>query len=827
MFVPGHVVSMYVATGGASGLSLGSDEKEIILLVFAIIDVATNKVMGVQQYLVRPVGTYDLDNSISNDEKNSSLVSSTTLTDSSEALTNSTPEFSINESLLKIAGRPLGEVIDKFDQYVRSLSIDPDSPTFRLVTDGPLPLRQCLHPEACAKDIDLPSYYCRYSDLKKEFVKCKSSTTPDLSRALIPVKDVSKLPNMPMPTVSLSHCIADMLKEFDLPTYQEAEFYIKESRDMITLIQAMISTGHKFESTETINITLEPGICSIDEEIDGQCIVRARGLPWQSSDQDIAKFFRGLNVAKGGVALCLSAQGRRNGEALVRFMSQEHRDMALKRHKHHIGNRYIEVYRASGEDFLNVAGGAHNEAQAFLSKGAQVIIRMRGLPYDCTAKQVLDFFATGSEPCNVLDGVDGILFVKKPDGRSTGDAFVLFANESDSSKALSRHRESIGQRYIELFRSTTAEVQQVLNRSMDPKTYEPAQPPLITQIQPVQMPLLPQHVITSGTSKSCIRLRGLPYEARVEHILHFLADFANNIIYQGVHMVYNAQGQPSGEAFIQMDSEESARASAQLKHNKYMIFGKKYRYIEVFQCSGDDMNLVLNGGLHSPSNPTKPALLSPGGMVGPAFSGYTQFTASPAVMPPRGHPAFYPQPILYWGYPSPPVSPTYYGPPPPQHVAPNLGPQHQTALFPIDLLTQQQRQSQQPQHIPPPPLSPMLPQHALQPLQISPIQTNNQTQLTVIQRHHHQQQQQQQSQQQQQQHHSPPALQFRHSPTLSVAANYTTGIVSAPQTTHLLALEPSNTSPINEKVVTQRLMKTAATAANTVLHNQYVELFIV
>lgn len=63
--------------------------------------------------------------------------------------------------------------------------------------------------------------------------------------------------------------------------------------------------------------------------------------------------------------------------------------MALKRHKHHIGNRYIEVYRANGEDFINVAGGASNEAQALLSKGAQVIIRMRGLPYLCTAKQVV------------------------------------------------------------------------------------------------------------------------------------------------------------------------------------------------------------------------------------------------------------------------------------------------------------------------------------------------------------------------------------------------------------------------------------------------------
>lgn len=43
------------------------------------------------------------------------------------------------------------------------------------------------------------------------------------------------------------------------------------------------------------------------------------------------------------MALCLNAQGRRNGEALVRFINQEHRDLALERHKHHMGSRYIEV----------------------------------------------------------------------------------------------------------------------------------------------------------------------------------------------------------------------------------------------------------------------------------------------------------------------------------------------------------------------------------------------------------------------------------------------------------------------------------------------------
>lgn len=73
---------------------------------------------------------------------------------------------------------------------------------------------------------------------------------------------------------------------------------------------------------------------------------------------------------------------------------------------------------------------------------------------------------------------------------------------------------------------------------MDPKTFE-VQTPLITQL--TQVPLLPQHIITSGTRKDCIRLRGLPYEAQVENILDFLGDHAKNIVLQGVHMVYNAQ----------------------------------------------------------------------------------------------------------------------------------------------------------------------------------------------------------------------------------------------------------------------------------------------
>lgn len=60
-------------------------------------------------------------------------------------------------------------VLLQFDLFVRSLQIDPESPLFRLVTDGQLPLRQCLHPEASSKNIELPSYYFRFHDLRKDF----------------------------------------------------------------------------------------------------------------------------------------------------------------------------------------------------------------------------------------------------------------------------------------------------------------------------------------------------------------------------------------------------------------------------------------------------------------------------------------------------------------------------------------------------------------------------------------------------------------------------------------------------------------------------------
>uniref|UniRef100_A0A672LCR1 Epithelial splicing regulatory protein 2-like n=1 Tax=Sinocyclocheilus grahami TaxID=75366 RepID=A0A672LCR1_SINGR len=602
------LVVFFGATAGANGGKLGSDERELILLVWQIVDLHENK---------------EIDSKREAEPK-------TGLT---------------AEELCK--AEPLESVLQQFQQSVSAELKSLGRSSYTLCVDGPLLIRQVLHPEASKKNLVLPECFYTFVDLKKEFHKCCPNAGP--------VKDLT---------------LTSMLDY------------------------------HKFSTFETVNYKFESGACSKTEAVDIETVIRARGLPWQSSDQDIARFFKGLNIAKGGVALCLNAQGRRNGEALVRFINSEHRDMALDRHKHHMGNRYIEVYKATGEEFLKIAGGTSNEVAQFLSKENQVIIRMRGLPFTATSQDVLGFLGPDSP---VTDGTEGLLFVKYPDGRPTGDAFVLFACEEYAQNALKKHKQILGKRYIELFRSTAAEVQQVLNRYMST--------PLISTLPPpppmVSVPVLATPpFITTGSMRDCIRLRGLPYTAAIEDILEFMGEHTIDIKPHGVHMVLNQQGRPSGDAFIQMKSADRAFMVAQKCHKKMM----KDRYVEVFQCSTEEMSFVLMGGTLNRSGLSPPPCKLP--CLSPPT--YAAFMLVPAMLPteaalyqppllatprtpqaPAHNPApalAYYSPQLYMNmnmsyttyYPSPPVSPSTmsYFAAPPGSVAAAVAAQQAPAILP-------------------------------------------------------------------------------------------------------------------------------------------------
>ncbi|OXB69401.1 hypothetical protein ASZ78_004891 [Callipepla squamata] len=568
---PDYLVILFVTTAGTNGARLGSDERELLQLLWKVVDLRTKKVFFFWPRMENP------------------------------------------ELLLPLppccAGWPLGAGLAvaaqvsymcvfccscfQFNQSVSNeLNIGVGT-SFCFCTDGQLHIRQVLHPEASKKNILLPECFYSFFDLRKEFKKC-CPDSPDISKldvaamtecilltAMVSASDTA----LSFGTDMSNACRAYLgHKDLNLDRNSSALSYgASRVEDMGNIILTLISEpyNHRFSDPERVNYKFESGPCSKMELVDDNAVIRARGLPWQSSDQDIAKFFKGLNIAKGGAALCLNAQGRRNGEALVRFVNEEHRDLALQRHKHHMGNRYIEVYKATGEDFLKIAGGTSNEVAQFLSKENQVIVRMRGLPFNVTAEEVLTFFG---QHCPVTGGKEGVLFVTYPDSRPTGDAFVLFACEEYAQNALKKHKDLLGKRYIELFRSTAAEVQQVLNRY--------SSTPLIPLPTPPILPVLPQQFVPPTNVRDCIRLRGLPYAATIEDILEFLGEFSTDIRTHGVHMVLNHQGRPSGDAFIQMKSADRAFLAAQKCHKKTM----KDRYVEVFQCSAEEMNFVLMGG---------------------------------------------------------------------------------------------------------------------------------------------------------------------------------------------------------------------------------------
>ncbi|KAL2083945.1 hypothetical protein ACEWY4_019463 [Coilia grayii] len=639
------LVALYVSTSGSNGDELGADERELVQLVWQVVDLKSNKTGEINEIVVRPEV----------EELSPDIFQLTGLTAQSVH-----------------GAEPLEQAMEQFNSL---LSAEVNQRHFCFCTDGQRHIRQAIHPEASNKNILLPKSFYSFFDLRKEFQKAFPS--------LVKQKEVD--------LEFTCDCLSvDVDSTLPLTAHR--------LQQIVRIIQALNTEPvcHQFSSPERVNSKFEIGTFSRLECVDDNTVIRARGLPWQASDQDIARFFRGLNIAKGGAALCLNAQGRRNGEALVRFESQEHRDLALQRHKHHMGSRYIEVYKATGEDFLKVAGGCSSEVAHFLSGEGHMIVRMRGLPFSATPLQVLQFFSgcqvtdakeggcqvtdaqeggcqvtdakeggcqvkgSANGECLVAGGTAGILLVRYADGRPTGDAFVLFASEDHAQMALKKHKQRLGKRYIELFKSTAAEVTQVCNRFSSTPLISVAPSPLISMVpSPLATGVLP---LATGTFplatgiRDCVHLRGLPYDTTIQNILEFLGEFTADIAPHGVHMVLNSQGRPSGECFIQMSCTERAFLTAQRCHRRLL----KEHCVEVFQCSHEDVRLLLRGGVMGPSGRG----LSPP----PCISSPSYFQHMGMVLPMEA--AVYPAHVLlnthqlpfYTAYyPSPPGSPPSLG----------------------------------------------------------------------------------------------------------------------------------------------------------------------
>ena len=83
----------------------------------------------------------------------------------------------------------------------------------------------------------------------------------------------------------------------------------------------------------------------------------------------------------------------------------------------------------------------------------QLFVKLRGLPYSAVENQIAQFF----QPLQVV----AVQLAYNANGQPSGFGFVQFRSAEDVATALSRSGNVMGSRYVEVFRSTRMEMEQV------------------------------------------------------------------------------------------------------------------------------------------------------------------------------------------------------------------------------------------------------------------------------------------------------------------------------------------------------------------------------
>lgn len=197
--------------------------------------------------------------------------------------------------------------------------------------------------------------------------------------------------------------------------------------------------------------------------------------------------------------MVVNRQQKPTGEAFVQVPTMDAVDDCFSLHRQMMDKRYIEVFKSSPQEMTTafdradtrrsggvamqsyspvpvnptsnaaaaaaaaaavVAAAAAAAAAAAVTTSVPVpvpfpithIVKLRGIPYTATVPQVLNFF----------DGLEvvgrGVHLVYSTDTRMVGEAFVELSSEAMVKKALERNRKKIGSRYIEIFRSSPADM---------------------------------------------------------------------------------------------------------------------------------------------------------------------------------------------------------------------------------------------------------------------------------------------------------------------------------------------------------------------------------
>jgi len=191
------------------------------------------------------------------------------------------------------------------------------------------------------------------------------------------------------------------------------------------------------------------------------------------------------------------------------------------------------------------------------------VIRMRGLPYRATKKEVELFFSD-------VDVVPvKVCFAQLRSGRASGEALVEFDSKDSLEKAYGLNKENFLEhgRYIEMFDSS---------------------PDAIDIVSGAKASVPIEEICDTNTS--VIKMRGMPFTAGSKEVTDFLQ--LKNIVPVRIHHVKDRIGRPAGMCYVELKSDSDAGTALTLDH---AFMGS--RYVEVFSSTHNQLAKDVNSGV--------------------------------------------------------------------------------------------------------------------------------------------------------------------------------------------------------------------------------------
>ncbi|KAF5827170.1 putative heterogeneous nuclear ribonucleoprotein [Dunaliella salina] len=213
--------------------------------------------------------------------------------------------------------------------------------------------------------------------------------------------------------------------------------------------------------------------------------VKLRGLPFDVTDDDIRMF---LGVEPIDVVLC-KRDGRLTGEAFVVLSNPMHVEMALAKNRTYLGRRYIEIYRAKKTDYYRGVcaevmeggmssrgysrgadydggyggssysrGGPASSSGLPLDAEGSTILKLRGLPFSVSDEDICNWF-NDDTTLGISPVVKDNVLVVMENGRPSGVAFVEFPTPQEATTALTKNRQTMGTRYVEIFAANRSDLE--------------------------------------------------------------------------------------------------------------------------------------------------------------------------------------------------------------------------------------------------------------------------------------------------------------------------------------------------------------------------------